>query len=107
MNDNKIKSWVLETQTKENIKEIATHGCINGCCNELIYYSDTIAFYEKYHNEIWSLISNYAYECDLTAMNFLSNLDGNIESDTELKNIMSWVAVEIICNDLAENEEVA
>lgn len=38
------------------IKEVLEHGCGSGIVSDLIYYHDTLAFYEKHKEEINSLL---------------------------------------------------
>jgi len=103
-----IKKWVLETQTKDDIQAIAEYGCINGCCNELIYYSDTVDFYDKHKEEIWEIVSQFAKELlDMNVLSFVNSEDGFIDSDTTFKNRMAWLAVEITCDQIMTSEEVA
>jgi len=102
-----IKRWVLETQTKGNIKDIAEYGCVNGACSELIYYHDTSEFYDKHKEEIWYHVSEHAEQSGYTVLNYLSSLDTSIDSDFQFKNIMTWTAVEIVCWEIINSKEVA
>ena len=43
---------IIATYDKETMEEIAGHGCASGVCFKHIYYGDTIAFYDKYEDEI-------------------------------------------------------
>jgi len=102
-----IKSWVLETQTKDDIRAIAEYGCVNGACNDLIYYSDTVDFYDNHKEEIWEIVSQFAEELDMTVLSFVNSEDGSVDSDITFKNKMAWLAVEIICDQVMRSEEVA
>jgi len=102
-----IKKWVLETQTKDDIRAIAEYKCINGACNDLIYYSDTVDFYDNHTEEIWEIISQQAEELDMNVLNYINSWDGYINSDTAFKDKMAWLAVEITCDQIMRSEEVA
>ena len=102
-----IKKWVLETQTKDDIQAIAEYGCVNGCCNDLIYYSDTVDFYDNHKEEIWEIVSQFAEELDMTVLSFVNSEDGFVDSDITFKNKMAWLAVEITCDQIMRSEEVA
>ena len=102
-----IKKWVLETQTQDDIKAIAEYGCVNGCCNDLIYYSDTVDFYDNHTEEIWEIVSQFAKELDMTVLSFVNSENGFVDSDTTFKNRMAWLAVEITCDQIMRSEEVA
>jgi len=96
----KIKEWVLSTQSADTIREIAEHGCINGTCCELIYYSDTIKFYDEHNEEIWELISDRAEDMGTSTLTYISRELANIDTDTQFKNALTWIAVEIVCLSL-------
>ena len=49
-----IEHWVTDTQSKQTIREISNHGCESGIVSELIYYSDTVKFYNAFEDEIWN-----------------------------------------------------
>lgn len=101
----KIKEWVLSTQSADTIREIAEHGCINGTCCELIYYSDTIKFYDEHIEEIWKLISDRAEDMGISTLKYISRLLTNIDTDTQFKNALTWMAVENVCLDLISLDE--
>jgi len=102
-----IKKWVLETQTKDDIRAIAEYGCVNGACNDLIYYSDTVDFYDNHKEEIWDIIYDQAEKFDMNVLSFVNSEDGFVDSDTTFKNKMAWLAVEITCDQIMRSEEVA
>ena len=43
---------ILSVYDKEELKDIANHGCQSGVCSQHIYYGDTIQFYDTYEDEI-------------------------------------------------------
>lgn len=44
------------------LNDVLKNGCISGTVTSLIYYSDTDAFFIKYHYEIFDLINEYKEE---------------------------------------------
>ena len=106
-----IKSWVLETQTKEDIQAIAEHGCVNGACNDLIYYDDTSTFYDNHKHEIWEMLEDESLEHGFkTVFEFMgtwSDYAKSVNSDKSFKNLLAWWAVETVCYQLIWSEEVA
>ena len=59
-----IREWLLDTQDRSTIEDVQEHGCQGGTISELIYYVDTEAFYEKYKEEIWQRLYDYAQDLD-------------------------------------------
>ena len=106
-----IKEWILETQSADDIKEIAQHGCINGCCNDLIYYDDTTEFYDNHKHEIWDLLEQeadqFGYKSVFEFMGTWSDYAKSVDSDKSFKNLLAWWSVENVCNQIIWNEEVA
>ncbi len=52
-----IDKWHCYDDKVNIFKDVLYHGCVSGIVSELIYYSDTVAFYKKYRNEINDLLS--------------------------------------------------
>ena len=46
-------------------RDVLEHGCQSGIVGELIYYSDTVAFYKRYRTESNKLLSAYMSETGL------------------------------------------
>ena len=104
-----IEDWLTKTQEKSTIREITLHGCISGVVNELIYYSDTIKFYDYFENEIWDRLD--AAATNIGASDIISFIGTyldtkHIGSLTQFKNALAWWAVEDTANDLANREEL-
>ena len=90
-----LKDWLLEN-VKENLKDIATHGCQGGFAG-LTYYNETSALYDTYEKEIWKMLSEDAESLgDGNILNFISSLNGskNIDDEMTFKNLLVWYAVE-------------
>ena len=106
-----IKEWILETQDPEDIVNISDNGCINGACCDLIYYSDTVKFYNDYKEEIWQLLEQeaqeFGYNNIFDFMGTWSEYAKNVDSDTTFKNLLACWSVEQVSHQIIFNEEVA
>jgi len=105
-----IKEWILETQETEDIKNISEQGCVNGACNDLIYYDDTTKFYDDHKNEIWEMLEEETKQFGYKdVFEYIGALTGakDINSDTSFKNLLAWWSVENICYQILNSEEVA
>ena len=82
---------ILQTYNKEELKEIANHGCQSGVCRQHIYYGDTIQFYETFETDIIDeLVLNYGYD-------FLNDLFKNADADLSIyKNSVVWAFIEMV-----------
>ena len=104
-----IEDWVTDTQTKGTIREITLHGCISGVVSELIYYSDTVKFYDAFEDEILNRLD--AATTNIGSSDIISFIGTyldtrHIGSLTQFKNALAWWAVEDTANDLANREEI-
>ena len=45
-------------ELKDHIKDILQYGCINGTVNDMIYYTDTVKFFNCYRKEILSMLQD-------------------------------------------------
>ena len=90
---------ILQTYNKEELKEIADHGCQSGVCTEHIYYGDTIQFYETFETSILDeLVLNYGYD-------LLNDLFKEANADlTVYKNHVVWAFIEMIAIQSVEDE---
>ena len=61
--------------------DVILEGCQTGIVSELIYYSDSCAFYEKYKEEIWDRLYEDADSmgCD-SVLHFISTFNGSNDS---------------------------
>ena len=92
------------------IGDVINHGCSSGIVGELIYYSDTTAFYSKYKREIISLLketmSDFGYKSP--AELFTKNWDDEdpLVEDTHNQNLLAWFAFEETCRMIANRLEI-
>ena len=92
---------ILQTYNKEELKEIANHGCKSGVCSQHIYYGDTLKFYDEYEVQILDdLVLNYGYD-------FLVDLFKESEAQlTWYKNSVVWAFIELTAIEAIEDAEI-
>lgn len=80
-------------------------GCSSGMVSDLIYYHDTIKFYNKYKGLISSLLSEMLSDCGFSSP---SELFGDkwepadpLANDTQNQNLLAWFGFEETANRLA------
>ena len=95
---------ILQTYNKEELKEIADHGCQSGVCSQHIYYGDTIQFYDTFEDDILDeLVLNFGYD-------LLNDLFKQSDADlTFYKNSVVWAFIEMVAFEAVEeyNNEYA
>ena len=92
---------ILQTYNKEELKEIANHGCQSGVCSQHIYYGDTIQFYDTFETDILDeLVLNYGYD-------LLNDLFKDANADlTIYKNSVVWAFIELTAIEAIEDAEI-
>ena len=101
-NPESLKSEVIEDALdSENIEtyfsDLLTHGCVSGMVDGLIYYSDTVKFYDKYEDEIENLLDETRDQMGYSnRFEMIASLNGaeNVGDMTQEKNLLSWFAFE-------------
>ena len=102
--ENAFVQFISETYAADELQDIATHGCESGCAGGMIYYSETIALFDKYRDELFEIVGNYreAVGDDEDLPEYVRRNAGTFGT---FANAMVWTAAEIIANELI-NEEV-
>ena len=109
MDKQKIYDFVIaEEQDGLNIDDVIEHGCVSGVVNSLIYYSDTVKFYDEHEEEIWELLEehseNYGFD---NVLQFIGSFTGskNVGDMAQFKNLLAWWSVEETCHHLINERE--
>jgi len=89
---------ILSTYDKDELKEIADHGCQSGVCSQHIYYGDTIKFFDNHEDEVVEYIEfNYGTE-------FLVDLFEKADACLNLyKNAVTWAFIESVAFQVTED----
>jgi hypothetical protein len=101
-----IKEWVLDQYEMDEIKDITKHGLVGGFSG-LTYYTETIAFHDEYETEIWDMLYTDAQDQGLTVMELIASFNGqkDVVSIYQFKNLLTWYAVERVCNEIVNEAE--
>ena len=91
---------ILQTYNKEELKEIANHGCQSGVCFKHIYYGDTIQFYDTFETSILDeLVLNFGYD-------LLNDLFRDADASlTVYKNHVCWAFIELVAMEAVEDQQ--
>lgn len=90
-----IKEQVLKDADGDiqYIKDVAEHGCIGGSCRNLIYYTDTHAFYDKHAEEIDELLERLDSEGVYQIIDIR-------KTNGDLRNYLAWLAYEVNAQEI-------
>ena len=99
-----------ERESEDFIHDVLLGGCANGTVGELIYYSDTIAFYRRHKKDIQKLVTELMSDCGEDSMKglFGDNFDAEdpfCEGDQN-QNLLAWFGFEEALKTLADRIEL-
>ena len=91
---------IKDTYSYEDAKEIVNHGCESGVCFKHIYYGDTIAFFDRYEDEIIEfIIDNFGNDVLLDLFT-----DANYDLNG-YKNNVTWAFIELVAGQIVDEYE--
>ena len=74
------------------------YGCVSGAVSDLIYYADTLAFFDKYKEEINTLlsdsISSFGMDSPVEMFGDRWDKEDSLILDTNNQNLLAWFAFE-------------
>ncbi len=106
--ENSIKDWVINNLEEGQIADVILEGCQSGIVSELIYYSDSCAFYDTYEGEIWDRL--YQMSCDMgspSILHLIASFNGSrsVGSHDQFRNLLAWWACEEVCREIIAEKE--
>lgn len=104
---NDLLATGLNTKDLEkHLQDIINYGCASGTVSSLIYYSDTVRFFDNYRKEIIDMAEEFLQYTDnlyddndklyFTFNNGERYTEGQKKFTQEQKNILAWFAYEEI-----------
>ena len=105
MNNQPAFKELCNTYDLEQMQEIVNHGCQSGVCSQHIYYADTISFFDKYEDEIYSELEE-CFGVD-TLVELFTKANASLR---HYKNDVVWLYIEHVSSIVVitmEEEEAA
>ena len=106
MSDLTFKDWMTDQFEHDELVDLCNHGAQGGFSG-LIYYHETTALYDQYHQNIWDMIWRDREVFDMrTCLELLASFSGakDVRSDVQFKNLLVWYAAEQIAFELTQGE---
>lgn len=107
-----VKIWLNDYEQAERdgaLEDLLAYGCQSGMVGELIYYSDTYAFYEKHCKEINALLAEMLDNtgCKAPAELFGTKWDSTdpLALDIQNQNLLAWFGFEEAARQLHDNQQ--
>lgn len=93
-----VDRWDDYDDEKDVITDILNNGCESGVVSSMIYYSDTVQFYERHKGEIDELLYNTMENCGIYELKQLFGRRFDEEDPLCLyetnKNLLAWFGFE-------------
>jgi len=98
--------WMKHQFTHNELADLCNYGAQGGF-HGLIYYSETTALYDQYHDDIWEMLEEDRESFGMqTCPELIASFNGakEVGSDMQLKNLLVWYAAERIANNITQGE---
>ena len=92
---------IKDTYDVQTLGDIVTNGCVSGVAHDHIYYKDTVAFFDKYENEMIKHITDNLGEDVVKEM--WTKHPNNI---TGYKNDVTWSFIELVAMSVVDSDEI-
>ena len=101
--EKRVCSYILDRWSNYDEKryiftDVLHYGCQSGTVGFLIYYRDTVAFYQKYRSEIGKLLCDEMRDTGLYAMTELFgdryDEEDPLANETHNQNLLAWFGFE-------------
>ena len=93
----------MDEKLKAKLEDIGEHGCVSGMVSSMIYYTDTVKFFDDFNDEIYDLIDdNFGGDEMLEIMKSRVDATDIIMGADTSKNYLAWMAYEYVCSTLLD-----
>ena len=104
-----INKWSDYSNKTDIFTDVLYHGCQSGIVGELIYYKDTLAFYNRFKNEINNLLYETMQNCGIYNPSELFrekwDKEDPLSNDYTNQNLLAWFGFEETLRNIAYNFE--
>ena len=99
-----FEGWFKETYTKGEMEDMVNHGCSGGF-HSIIYYTDTVALYDEFVEDIWNALYEDAESYGQNIMELMASFNGakDVGGDEQFKNLLVWYMCERIAYNIIES----
>ena len=105
-----INEWQDYSDKKNIFTDVLNYGCQSGIVGSLIYYSDTVAFYKRYKEEINEILYQTMNDCGVYSPSELFNekwdKEDPLANETCNQNLLAWFGFEETLRNIGLHFEV-
>lgn len=92
-------NWIKATYDRDELQDIAEHGCQSGV-GGMIYYHETNALYDEHAEELHDMVYQYEQETGEYPQYIVEHL-GDLVG---FKNAMVWFCAELLAQEMTNEE---
>ena len=97
---NKFEKHILDNY-KDDLNDIAKHGCASAAVSGLVYYHDTVKLYDQFSEELHEMLAEYM---DDVGGDLPKSFYEDLKTDHTFKNWMVWFVAETIANRFVDSD---
>lgn len=102
---NTFKQYMADNYEHNELADIALHGCASGCASGMIYYSETIALFDLYRDDLFEIMAQYADETRLDGLpEYVQKNSGTFAT---FANAVVWFCAEYVAYEKTQGEYIA
>lgn len=114
-----VQKWVNERATDYDdgaagvLKDLLYGGCASGMVSHLIYYSDSVKFFQTHRREISELLAEQVQSTGLQPIQLFNRSDANgwngddpLAQETHNRNLLAWFGFERTADILAMRNDI-
>lgn len=98
-----FKAYMQATYEHNELADIATHGCASGCASGMIYYSETIALFDQYRDDLFSIMADFQEQCGYSELPSFGDAE---QCFSTFANAVVWFCAELIAYELTQGEYI-
>lgn len=94
----------IKTELADYLPDIAEHGCAGGFPG-LTYYSDTVALFDEFRDDIFEILGEMADSMGQTIPELIASFNGaaDVGGFQQFANLCVWAAAEEVARQETEN----
>lgn len=101
-----FKTYMQKTYTHNELADIAQHGCESGCATTMIYYSDTVALFDQYRDDLFEIMADWMDETGQDNTNLPDYVAKRNGTFTLFANAVVWFCADLIAYEITQGEYI-
>lgn len=104
---NTFKQYMTDNYTHNELADICNHGCASGCASGMIYYSETIALFDKYRDDLFEIMGDFQESMGESCDNLPDYVAKNGATFATFANAVVWFCAEAVAHEKTQGEYIS